>query len=487
MKLSVLLSELFDISVDNFVEREICRICINSKESKAGVIFAAIKGSRYNGADFLEEAYKRGARVFLTAEKRRMPNDATIIFSKKPRKTLAELCAKLSGNPEKKMLLIGITGTKGKTTTGVVMSKILEALHFKNVYIGTVGGRGVKSSFYPNTTPDPTVLFPLLAAAHRDGIRYGILEVSSQALKDYRVFGIKFDTVVFTGLGCDHIGDVEHPTFKDYVLSKRKLFCDYGACRAFVNFDDAYWSYMTSNVPKIIKCGFSFDADFRITDFTDSKSGSIFFLSGVRITSPLPALHNARNTALAIAVASEISGKDISFIAPLVKDANVDGRFEYKELFGRNIVIDYAHNKESFREISKLARRMFSGRLVGVFGSVGERSFNRRKELAYEAECLFDFSVITEDNPGTESVITVCADIYSNFSDKTRARIVPARIDAIKYAISCTKKGDTILLLGKGHEKNIKIDGLIGQFSERDILDMLGSNHCLEKTKTEAM
>ena len=473
MRLSVLLSEISDISVKNFFDREISRICIDSRECRRGDLFVAIKGSRYNAEDFFEEVYRCGTRVFLMSEKSEFPDDATIIFSKNPRKTLAELCAKLCGNPEKKMRLIGITGTKGKTTTAVILSKILESAGVKNICVGTLGVLGFKLEKFANTTPDPTILFPLLAAALADGISCGILEVSSQALKDYRVYGIRFDTVVFTGLGYDHIGDVEHRDFTDYMYSKRKLFTDYKATTAVVNSDDAYSDYMSSGVSNVIKCGSSFDSDFRITAFTDSKLGSVFYLSGTKIVSPLPAMYNARNTAIAIAVAKEITGLDISCLSSAVREARVLGRFEYKELLGRNIIVDYAHNRDSFIEISKIARRMFSGRLVGVFGSVGERSFGRRRELAVAAECLFDFTVITEDTVNREPVISVCADIYSHFSDKTLAKIIPTRLEAIKYAINSTKNGDTILLLGKGQEKNIRVEGVLGEFSDSELIDMI--------------
>lgn len=473
MKLSRLLSDISDVEIGNFFEQEISSVTLDSRSARRGCIFVAIRGAKCDGGDYATEAYAQGARVFVSERKLVLPKEVTIIISKNARKTLAEICSKLSGNPEKKMMLVGITGTKGKTTTSVLLSKILDGVGVKNVVIGTLGVLGVDYPKPTNTTPDPTVLFPVFRLALKSGIRVAILEVSSQALKEMRVFGLRFDSVGFTGIGKDHIGVSEHPTVSDYLFSKRKLFTSYGATRAVVNYDDAYCSYMSADVPKVVRCGFTSSSDILISDFIDSPEGAHFSLSGVSVSTLMPGIYNARNTAIALALAREITGSSISECSHYVSDVKISGRFESRILDGKNIIIDYAHNADSVREVLSLCRRLFGKRVICVFGSVGERSFARRRELADTAEKYADFSVITSDNPGSEPPISVCADIYSNFKDKTRAKIIAERGAAISYALSVARSGDCVAILGRGHECHMYINGKKIAFSDTDYIDGL--------------
>ncbi len=473
MRLSKLIEGISGIGIENYQDIEITSVTAESDKCRAGSLFVAINGSKFNGNDFILQAYKRGARVFVSSEKMPILKNTTLIFSEYPRKTLAELCANLNGNPQKKMLFIGITGTKGKTTTAVLLSNIFNGIGVKNAVIGTLGIIGAENISTKNTTPDPTVLFPVLKNAYRKGCKVVILEVSSQALKDYRVYGIPFDCVAFTGLGHDHVGAEEHPSVSDYIFSKRSLFCSYGAKRAVVNVDDAYSLYMTSEVPKVVKCGLSSNADLVIMDYTDSPSGSKFTLCGVPITCSLPGIYNARNVSVALALACEVTGRRICEISKYVSSATVPGRINYINLSGRNVVIDYAHNKESMREIINLSKRMFKKKIICVFGSVGGRSFARRRELAQVSEELADLSVITSDNPCYEFPLSICADIYSSFKDKTKAKIIVDREEAINYAIHEAEKGDSVLILGKGHETSINVCGKCIPFSDEGVVEKL--------------
>lgn len=471
MKLSSLLFGISDIKTENFSDLDIRSVTVSSSSCKRGSLFVAIKGEKHDGCDFIGEAYARGARVFVLSEKRTIPSDSVTILSNNPRKTLAELCSKISGNPEKKMMFVGITGTKGKTTTSVLLSKILDGMGIKNIAVGTLGVIGMEYPKYVNTTPDPTVLFPLFKEAQRRGVRVVILEVSSQALKDFRIFGIKFDSVGFTGLGRDHVGFSEHPTVSDYICSKRLLFTSYGAKRAVVNFDDPYSSYMSADIPKVIRCGLTENSEIVISDYSDNADGSSFLISGVRVVTKLPGLYNARNTAIALALAREITGNSISEGAGYVNSVKISGRYDRHVIDGKNIIIDYAHNKDSVKEVIKLSRRLFGGKIICVFGSVGERSFKRRQELAEVTEKYADFSVITSDNPGYELPLSICADIYSFFKDKTKAKIIVDRGNAISYAIGLANVGDSVLLLGKGHETVMYISGKEIRFSDADFVN----------------
>jgi len=471
MKLSILLDGISDIMIENFSDLDIHSVTASSLCCKGGSLFVAIKGEKHDGCEFIGDAYARGARAFVTPVKRNVPDGSVLILSNNPRKTLAELCSKIMGNPGKRLMFVGITGTKGKTTTSVLLSKILDGMGIKNIAVGTLGVVGMEYPKYVNTTPDPTVLFPLFKEALRRDVRVVILEVSSQALKEFRIFGIRFDCVAFTGFGRDHIGGCEHPTVSDYIYSKRMLFTSYGAKRAVVNFDDPYSSYMSAGIPRVIKCGFTENSDIVIKAYFDTAIGASFSVGGVSVVTRLPGLYNARNIAIALALAREITGNSISEGAGYVRSVKINGRYDRRVINGRNVIIDYAHNRDSIKEVITLSRRLFGGKIICVFGSVGERSFERRRELAEAAEKYADFSVITSDNPGYEAPLAICADIYSNFNDKTKAKIIVDRGNAISYAIGLADVGDSVLLLGKGHETEMYIEGKKIRFSDAEYVN----------------
>ena len=470
MKLSRLLESAFSVEIPPEKDAEITLVTDNSKECIPGALFVAIKGAAADGADFSDEAYGRGARVFVLSKKKKLPKDSIVIYSKNPRKTLAELCSAFYCHPEKKLTVVGITGTKGKSTTAYLLSKILFGMGVENVVLGTLGVTGLRHFEIKNTTPSPTVIFKVLSSAVKGGAKVAIIEVSSQALKEFRVHGITFEYAAFTGLSRDHIGGSEHPSFSDYVHSKRMLFSSYGVRVAVVNSDDAYSSYMSAGVGRVVKCGFSPSADIVINRFSDSPFGSSFFVGDVRVDSALPGEYNAENITLALALAREISGSSIVEASTYVRGVKIDGRFELLMLDGVSVVIDYAHNFQSFKEVATLSKRLFRGKIICVFGSVGERSYERRRELAEAAEKYADFSVITSDNSGLELPLSICADIYASFSDKTKAKIIVGRADAISYALGEAKRGDAVLILGKGHEKFLNQGGKRIAFSDSDFV-----------------
>ena len=474
MKLSRLLDGISDITVGCFSDAEITSVSVNSKSTSRASLFVAIVGARSDGHDYVSEAYSRGTRVFVVSRKVDLPNDTVIVFSKNTRKTLAELCAKISGNPERRLVFVGVTGTKGKTTTAYLLSKILDYHGVKNILISTLGISGEVRRKTENTTPDPTVLFHAFARASHKGVKVVILEVSSQAVKNLRIYGINFDYLAFTGLSSDHVGEFEHPTKSDYIMSKRGLFTSYGAKFAVVNYDNSYSAYISAGVAKVIKCGFSVGADYRISDFTDSKLGAVYSVSGVAVRSSLPGKYNAVNTVIALALAREITGCKIRDCALILDTVSVPGRFEVYDVNGCNVIVDYAHNYESVKEVLALARSLYGGKIICVFGSVGGRSFERRGELARAGEKYADFSVITSDNCYYESPISVCSEIYSYFVDKTKAKIITERKEAIKYALSLSAAGDTVMILGRGHENTININGEAIPFSDSEFVKTLG-------------
>lgn len=456
---------------NEFSECRISSITLDSACGGEGVIFCAVKGLNLDGVDFILEAHRLGCRTFLCDRKTAVPSDSCLIICNNIRKSIAVIASALNYTPQKRLKIIGVTGTKGKTTVSFLIAKLLNIHGIRTGFIGTIGivdENGKTLQRTKNTTPDPTVLFPALRGFVERGISTVVLEVSSQAIKDFRVYGIELSAAVFTSLGCDHIGVGEHASFEEYKECKRRLFTSYGAKTVFVNADDSYAEFMSLGAEKCIKCGFSESADYRIRRLADG-----YIIGGIYTAPELSGDYNAINIALAASVCSELYGISPDILIRSAESLTVPGRFEYRSVRGRHTVIDYAHNAMSFREVISLASRRFGGRIFLVFGSVGGRSVSRRRELAEVAEELADYSIITTDSPGYEDPLSICADIYAAFLDRSRAEIVLDRERAIRRAFYLSRTDDVILLLGMGHEEYIRVgDGEI-PFSERKVLDSL--------------
>lgn len=458
-------------------ECEVRGICVDSRRAKEGFIFAAVKGYRKNGCDYTEEAYARGVRVFMCEQTIPLKEDCLLIKVKKIRKALAEISAKLYDNPQNKLAVIGVTGTKGKTTTAYFISTLLSRCGISTCFIGTLGfvdssGRILRST--DNTTPEPTELFELLSQCVALGACAVVIEASSQALRDYRLFGIRLSAAVFTSLGIDHIGESEHKDFTEYAEMKRSLFSSYGAKIGVFNADDFFCEYMACRTEKCIKCGFIKSADYRIKNIDGG-----FLLCGVEVYPRLLGDFNARNISLALAVCKELYGISLERLAPLASDITVRGRFEHHTVRARHVIIDYAHNAMSFCEVISLARHLYGGRIITVFGSVGGRSAQRRRELAEISERLSDYSIVTSDDCSYENAEDICREIYSYFSDKSRSEIVVDRERAIRRAFAISGYGDCLLLLGKGHEEYIRKRDKTVSFSERRVLEFLDKSGIL--------
>lgn len=462
-------------SVYNFSDVEISDITERSCEAGRWHIFVCIRGSRYSGADFAD---KTEAPVLVAEELTEKMKEKTVILSKNPEKTMAMMAKVIYSFPEGDVKLIGITGTKGKTTTAKFLEACLAYVGIPSATIGTLGIDipGEASEDTDNTTPASPVIYRALKRAWSRGVRYAILEVSSKALVNFRVFGLKFDCCVFTSFSCDHIGVGEHKNMKEYYDAKRSLFTDYGAPLAVVNGDDINCRKIAAGVPRVITCGESPLCDFRIEDVFSHTDGVAFTMNDIDFPLSLEGRYNAANAALAIVVASELSGVEISRFERALQRVKVRGRFEMYDINGTNVVIDFAHNAESLKELCLAINRFSFGRTIVVFGSVGERSHARRRDMARIAENFADFSIITSDNPGFEDAGRICEDIYGAFMDKDSAVIIEDREEAIKYAVRIAERGDYVLLVGKGHEEYQLVGGKKIPFSEREILRSIIKN-----------
>ncbi len=491
MKSYLLLGKHFPF--DHIPDCEITTLTDHSEKTNAESVFVCIRGARFDGHTLAPRAYERGCRIFVAEEPLDLPTDACVLLTNNTRKTLSELACTLWDDPSKKMHVIGITGTKGKTTTATMLAHILNSVGIPTGYIGTNGiSYGAKQLQTANTTPDPITLQQTLYDMHRSGIRAVVMEVSSQGLMQYRVAGIQFGTVLFTNLYLDHVGTAEHPTFEHYRATKHSLFTDFASQNAVWNIDDPATPFMRLGCTALRNLTISGmqQADYlaqnvrplRDTDGLFSLFRLIAEDREIECRLRLLGEHNVYNALLAVAVAHGVFQVPIPLAVEVLEKLSIRGRAECISLpSGALCVIDYAHNGESLRHLLTSLRVYHPSRLICLFGSVGERTQLRRRELGEVAAELADLSILTSDNPGTEDPMQIIDEIAAAFGDKRKAYIkIPDRTDAIRCAISMLTKDDILVLAGKGHEEYQLIGREKVPFSEREIIrDVLADDPIL--------
>lgn len=483
--MSILLSELLDAFsctvYGNADALTINRIEYDSRKAvDAGTLFFCMPGARLDGHDYAAKVYEAGCRAFVVEHIVALPDDAVQIVVRTARESLALLSARFYGNPADKLKLIGITGTKGKTTTAIMVSEILNSCGIRCAYIGS-NGIQIGEKHYPtvNTTPESRELHRYFALMLENGITHVAMEVSSQALNNYRVTGLKFDTAIYTNLAPDHISPEEHPTFEDYRDAKRKLFTDYGAGTIIYNADDGHADYMIRDAKaNFVSCAIHADADFKAEDirpYRDSTSLGIDFdlvhdgiKTGFRLRTPGEfSVYNGLS-AIAVCVHYGVSVREAS---DALRTISIRGRFEIVDaLDGITFIIDYAHNGLSLTHALEVLRAYDPKRLICVFGCIGGRTFGRRKELAQTSGKLADFTVITSDNPDNEDPDVIIADVLTYFDKSKLYTTITDREEAVRFVTRIANEGDIVLLAGKGHEDYQLVNGVKVPFSEKAIL-----------------
>ena len=453
-------------------------IVYDSRKAKDGVIFVCLVGAVADGHRFAASAYDKGARVFVCEKPLSLPEDAMVFCVENTRRALASLSAAFFDHPENKLRVIGVTGTKGKSTVCEMIRHILCENGIPAASIGTIGVR-IGNTLIPtgNTTPESYELFRIFADMAEKGIRYAVIEVSSQGVKLDRIYGIHFFAAVMTNLSEDHIGGAEHPDFEDYKRCKKELFsrCDH----AFFNADDPYFEEFYECAPCTKQIySIADEADFSakaiVPTVTEKGFGSSFLFSckDFRLDAfvPFPGAFSVSNALASLAVVN-LAGISPEKALESLPNVRVGGRFEIvpTALSDVTFVIDYAHNGESLSAALQALRVYRPRRLICLFGSVGGRTEIRRRELGIAAAAYADFSILTSDNPDKEPALDIISDI-AEYMKNADYVCVADRKEAIAYAVSVAEAGDIVLLAGKGHETYQLIDGKKTPFSEREIL-----------------
>lgn len=480
----MLLSEIIkNIPHTDTPDTDISSICYDSRKAESGDLFVCLVGAKTDGHSYAPRAYENGCRAFL-CERRidTLPEDAIQIITPDTRHALAVCGADFYGRPAEKLNIIGITGTKGKTTTSLLCAAILNAAGKNCAYIGSNGviinGKRTETV---NTTPESLELHHYFSLMVNSGVEYAVIEVSSQALAHNRVEGIPFAAVAFTNLSEDHIGEAEHPTFEHYKNSKKRLFTEYKSNVMIYNADDSASAFMREGYPaKTVSFGITEKADWtadNIERFRDSTTLGVSFdvhtvagdERGVKLLSP--GFFSVYNGLCAMAICCEF-GVSKEFARNTLAKTPVQGRFEIVEgTPGRTFIIDYSHNGFSLTNALKTLKDYDSKRIICVFGSVGGRTQNRRRELAEAASKYADYSIITSDNPDFEDPDEIIKEIASHMSPDAQYECITDRRDAIYKAVNMADVGDIVLFAGKGHETYQYVCGKKVPFSEREHIE----------------
>ncbi len=447
----------------------------DSRKVTEGSVFVCISGAVSDGHAFARDVAEKGAAALVVEKDVDVPENVTVIRVEDTRYALALMSAAYFGYPAEKLKVIGITGTKGKTTTTYMVKSILEGVGHKVGLIGTIealiGGKSIPAN---NTTPESYTIHKYFAEMVEAGCDSVVMEVSSQGLMLHRTAGIMFEIGIFTNLGEDHIGPNEHKDFEDYKRCKGILFTQ---CRlGIANVDDPWYEDVFKGATcKVETFGFTEKADLRAVDIEHiTRPGYLgvrYHVSGLMdfdVEIDIPGDFSVYNSLTAIAVCRHFD-VPVENIQKALKVAKVRGRIEMVKVSDEfTMMIDYAHNAMSLESLLHTLRDYKPERIVTIFGCGGNRSKTRRYEMGEVSGRMSDFTVITSDNPRFEEPQDIIDDIITGIQ-KTDGEYIAVcdRKEAIRYSIEHGRPGDVIVLAGKGHETYQEIKGVKYDMDDR--------------------
>ena len=471
MKLKALLQDVETKSVYT-INPDITNISDNTDKIRQNGLFVCIRGAKMDGHFYARKAIEKGAAAVICDHDIGISN---CIIVDDTRKAYALISARFYGLCHKKMRIIGVTGTNGKTTVTYLIRKILEDSGCKTGLIGTVNVVIGKEKYPADlTTPDPIDLHRYLMLMHIAGCQACVMEVSSQALSQDRVYGINFECSVFTNLTAEHLD--YHKTMDDYAQAKQRLF--EASKISVINADDAYCLQMLrAACGKALTYSVTDAADYSAADLKMSRAGVTYKLKTKQneysVAYDCIGAFSVYNSMAAIAVADAIGADTQKAVRSVARFDGIIGRMEKVEnSFGINIIIDYAHTPDSLMNALTTLKSLYSGRLITVFGCGGDRDKSKRPEMGRVATQFSDFVFVTSDNPRNENPDSIINDIVKNIPKDKYFRITDRKL-AIKSALYSAKAGDTVLIAGKGHEKYQVLGTQKIYFNEREIIKKL--------------
>ncbi len=484
MKLSLLLKQ---VPVQNtYEDREITFITDDSRKIQPGCAFVCIKGNHFDGHDAAFDAVRRGAAAVIVQHSVGCEGE---VITSNTRAAYSLMCAVFFGEPAKKLRLIGVTGTNGKTTTTFLIKEILDMFGKKSGLIGTVVNM-IDRQTEPAalTTPESFALQQLFAKMVQAGCEYCVMEVSSQALSQGRVEGCMFEVAVFTNLTQDHLD--YHGNFENYAAAKAILFSQ--CKKAVLNSDDPAWHRMIRDSSRpYVTYAQKQQADYRAAEIQYAQTGVRYQLRHAEqcfdTAIGIPGEFSVYNSLCAITALAELGFSLADIVEKAAKVRGVKGRIEVVPTDTDYVVIiDYAHSPDGLENILKAVRPITKGRVLTVFGCGGDRDRTKRPLMGKVAASLSDYLFVTSDNPRTEQPEAIIADILAGLKDCSVPMVVePSRTLAIQAALNEAKAGDTVLLAGKGHETYQILGTEKIHYDEREIVrDILAGKTGNERSET---
>ncbi|MEO0292724.1 MAG: UDP-N-acetylmuramoyl-L-alanyl-D-glutamate--2,6-diaminopimelate ligase [candidate division WOR-3 bacterium] len=453
----------------NYNIEEITGISTDSRTVKKGNLFIAIRGEKFDGHEFCQEALNKGASL-LVVEKE-PPENFPYILVPNTRTALSKIASNYYGNPSEKLKVIGVTGTNGKTTTCYLLSSLFPS----SICFTTVKYFGIKSNIKAiNTTPSPILLHKELQEAYRNNLKTAIIEVSSIGIDQDRVKDIDFDYAIFTNISRDHLD--YHKTFENYLDAKAKFFETLKEDKiAVINADDPNSSNIIRNSKsKVVTFGLN-RGNIRGEILKNSKDGIVLKIEGLgrsfEISSPLLGKFNALNILAATSIGILEKLQDSEIKERIENSPIPPGRLQkVKAKEGISVFIDYAHTPDALFSTILCLREYNPKRIITVFGAGGNRDKGKRSLMGNVASNLSDLIIVTSDNPRDEEPEAIIDDIFKGIEKNNATRLVD-RKEAIFKALSIAEEGDFILIAGKGHEDYQEIKGERFPFSDKECVE----------------
>lgn len=479
MLINKLIKDLKDYRLaGSTAKKEILNIEYDSRNVIPQTLFCCIVGEKTDGHKYAAQAIEKGAVALLVNRELQVSSDITQIIVEDTRVAMAEIAAEFYDHPAKKLKMIGVTGTNGKTTTTYMIDAIARQAGKKTGIIGTITNRILDEDIHTErTTPEAVDLHKLLARMVEAGVQWAIMEVSSHSLELKRVQGILFDVGIFTNLTQDHLDF--HKDFEHYRKAKKILF--YNSKKAIINIDAEDGAYMAQGLScPVYTYGISEKAEYTAShEKLESNSTSYLFstpIGSIMINVNIPGKFSIYNS-LAAASACMALGVDLQTVKAGLKSLeHVKGRAEsiFNEEVGYTVMIDYAHTPDALINILSSVREFVKGRLITLFGCGGDRDRTKRPIMGRAACKYSDFVIVTSDNPRTEVPSAIIDDILPGVvNEGCEYVVIENRLEAIKYALNMAKKDDIIVLAGKGHETYQEINGVKYDFDEKVIVEDL--------------
>lgn len=484
--LAQLVGCLLHAEVRGPLDRQVTGICYHSSRVRPGNIFVCLPGTRTHGKRYVAEAVAAGASAIVTDLQDLPAGDATMICVPDPRLALALLSASFYDYPAKDLVLIGVTGTNGKTTTTCLIDALLKSAGAATGLIGTISYH-IRDQEYPSlaTTPEASDLQSYLRKMVDAGVTHVTMEVSSHALAWGRTIGCDFDTVVLTNITEDHLDF--HETFEHYLESKSKLFAWLGSMpvkgrrlrRAVINGDDSHWQYLAKQTPvEILLYGLSPHCHVRASNIRVTQDGVRYRLDtpagGLTIQLKMTGLFSVYNSLAAVAVGL-LEGLGLGHIKAVLEEVKgIPGRFELIDM-GQDftVIVDYAHTPDGLENILRAVREFAQAKVITVFGCGGERDRTKRPLMGKVAGMYSDYCVVTSDNPRGEDEWQIIREILPGLEKEMNRQqyvVLPDRREAISHALAMARKNDVVVIAGKGHETYQIFRDRVIPFDDRQVV-----------------